>query len=176
MDEGWAGFGDWLGTGSIGTRSREYLPFKQARAFVRGLGLTSGAQWFAYAQSDEKPHDIPGNPGGTYRDRGWRGMGDWLGTGRVSNHLREYRPFNQARKAVRGLGLKSAAEWFAYTKSGNKPDDIPANPHGTYRERGWAGMGDWLGTGRVANQRREFRPFKQARTFAHALGLKSQSD
>ena len=55
-------------------------------------------------------------------------MGDWLGTGTVATHLRQYRSFKEARAFVRGLGLKSEAEWRDYCKSGKKPDDIPANP------------------------------------------------
>jgi hypothetical protein len=62
-------------------------------------------------------------------------------------------PFKKARALVRSLGLKSVAEWSAYCKSGKKPDDIPASPRQTYLNEGWAGMGDWLGTGRVAAPR-----------------------
>jgi hypothetical protein len=46
--------------------------------------------------------------------------------------------------------LKSGAEWYSYSKSGQKPDDIPAHPRKTYADVGWAGMGDWLGTGTTA--------------------------
>jgi len=43
------------------------------------------------------------------------------------------------------LGLKSRKEWRDYSKSGKKPDDIPANPDNTYKNKGWNGWGDWLG-------------------------------
>ena len=75
---------------------------------------------------------------------------------------------------MRGLGLKSQAEWRDYCKSGKKPDDIPANPHQIYANDGWAGMGDWLGTGTVATHLRQYRSFKEARAFVRSLGLKSQ--
>ena len=78
-------------------------------------------------------------------------MGDWLGTGTVAHRLRQYRSFKEARAFVRSLGLKSGTEWRDYCKSGKKPDDIPANPNKTYAEDGWVGMGDWLGTGAVAD-------------------------
>ena len=35
-------------------------------------------------------------------------------------------------------------EWVAYTKSGQKPDDIPAYSSGTYKDKGWVGFADWL--------------------------------
>ena len=51
---------------------------------------------------------------------------------------------------MRRLGLKSRDEWRAYCKSGKKPADIPAIPNQTYADAGWAGLGDWLGTGTLA--------------------------
>jgi hypothetical protein len=55
-------------------------------------------------------------------------MGDWLGTGKIADRLRQFQPFKKARSFVRGLGLKSQSEWYAYSKSGQRPEDIPSNP------------------------------------------------
>jgi Phage-integrase repeat unit len=73
---------------------------------------------------------------------------------------------------VHTLHLRSDAEWKAYLKSGKKPDDIPSTPNKVYIDDGWAGIGDWLGTSRVAAQLRQYRSFEKARAFARALGLK----
>jgi superfamily II DNA or RNA helicase len=173
---GWSNWGDWLGTGTVATQLRSYRPFEKARAYVRGLGMTSQAGWKAYCKSGDKPDDIPVNPNDTYADEGWVGLGDWLGTKRVATQLRRYRLFEEARAYVRGLGLKSFPKWLAYCKSGGKPDDIPANPNNVYRHKGWVGWGDWLGTGRIADRERVYRPFQQARDFAQSLKLKTGAD
>jgi hypothetical protein len=60
--------------------------------------------------------------------------------------------FTKARAFAHALGLKSNAEWRKYCKSGKMPDDLPAKPHHKYAGIGWAGMGDWLGTGNVSRQ------------------------
>ncbi len=101
-------------------------------------------------------------PNRTYADKGWRGYGDWLGTGNIANFLKQYRPFHEARAFVHKLKLKSQDEWRAFCKGempklGRRPVDIPACPNETYADRGWAGMGDWLGTGNVANQLKKSR-------------------
>ena len=173
---GWAGLGNWLGTGIVATHLREYRPFKEARAFVHSLGLKTRAEWHTWTKSGKKPNDIPSSPDNVYANQGWAGMGDWLGTGTISNSLREYRSFEEARAFVQSLGLKSETEWRAYRKSGKKPNDIPANPNRTYAEDGWAGVGDWLGTGTIAPRLREYRPFKEARAFVHSLKLKSNAE
>jgi hypothetical protein len=43
LQSGWSGYGDWLGTGSIGSWNHKFQPFKKARAFARGLKLNPGA-------------------------------------------------------------------------------------------------------------------------------------
>ncbi len=175
-DEGWIGVGDWLGTGTIASRDMVFRPFKEARTFVHTLGLKSQKEWLEYCKSEEKPDDVPARPGETYKDEGWIGMGDWLGTGTIANFNKVFRPFKEARTFVHTLGLKSQKEWLEYCKSEEKPDDVPAGPDKTYKDEGWIGMGDWLGTGTIASRDMVFRPFKEARTFVHTLGLKSQKE
>ena len=70
----------------------------------------------------------------------------WLGTGTIAPRLRKYRTFNEARKFVRSLKLKSGEEWKAYKRSGKLPIDIPVAPQHAYLKKGWQGMRDWLGT------------------------------
>ena len=97
-------------------------------------------------KSGKRPVDIPAAPYSTYRDKGWTSWGDWLGTGAIAPFKGVFRPFKQARAYARSLGLKSGSEWRAFAKSGKLPVDIPADPYGTYRDKGWKGIKDWLGT------------------------------
>jgi hypothetical protein len=185
-NKGWRGYGDWLGTGTVAPQLRKYRPFRESRAFVRGLNLKSMAEWRAFSKGKmprlgRLPNDIPAKPERAYAEHGWRGAGDWLGTGRVSNQLKQYRTFLRARAFVLGLKLESVAEWKAFCKGKMShlrglPEDIPTNPNVTYAEEGWKGYGDWLGTGRVADQFREYRPFHEARAFARSLKLKSETE
>lgn len=62
-----------------------WMPFDEARACVRSLGLRNSREWTNYCtgrlrKKPEKPKDIPANPHKIYADRGWAGMVDWLGT------------------------------------------------------------------------------------------------
>jgi hypothetical protein len=145
-NEGWTSLGDWLGTGRIADRLRQYRDFTQARQFVRSVGLKSAQEWRDYCRSGNKPEDIPSLPEKTYSENGWKDYGDWLGTNTVATRSRIYRPFKEARAFVHGLGLRSESEWRAYCNSGNKPSDIPRAVATIYANDGWRGMSDWLGT------------------------------
>lgn len=84
-NEGWAGWRDFLGkipsedAASPGLSSRKWRTFEEARGYVKALKLTGIEQWRQWADSSEKPFDIPKTPSYAYRDLGWAGMSDWLG-------------------------------------------------------------------------------------------------
>ena len=98
-----------------------WMPFIDAREFVRKLGLNSSTEWRkfvkgAYLDKPLKPSNIPTNPNQIYKDVGWKNMGDWLGTGTIASRLMKYRKFEDAKDFVRKLQLRSQAEWTNYVK------------------------------------------------------------
>jgi superfamily II DNA or RNA helicase len=184
--KGWNGWGDWLGTGSIAPTLRNFLPFQEARAFVHRLKLKNQSEWNDYCKSKMpekgmRPANIPTAPHQKYSDFGWKSMGDWLGTGRIADKLKQYRPFNAAREFAHQLNLSSHTEWKDFCNGkmphkGTLPDDVPASPHQVYKHSGWKSYGDWLGTNRIADRLKTYRPFLEARTFARSLNLKTVSE
>jgi hypothetical protein len=60
-------------------RRRDYRPFEEAREWVRRQNLRSAAAYRAWAQSGQRPADIPQHPEQLYRSTGWVGWADWLG-------------------------------------------------------------------------------------------------
>ena len=144
-NKGWIGLGDWFGTGAVANRLRKYRSFKEARKFARSLKLKSQNEWSEFAKSGKLPNDIPASPSGVYKNKGWIGDGDWLGTGNIAPANRSYKSFTKARKFVRSLKLKTHKEWVEYGRAGKLPEDVPRKPERVYKERGWNGIRDWLG-------------------------------
>jgi len=189
-DQGWINNGDWIGTGTIATFEMEFRPFKEAREFVHGLNLNGQNEWNLYARGKltvkgkpKKPDDIPKNPHLVYANKGWINLGDWLGTGTIATKNRKYWSFKKARKFVRSLSLKNATEWKQYAKGElkvkgkpKKPADIPSAPWHYYEDKGYKSIGDWIGTGRIADNKKVWRPFEEAREFARGLKLASAKE
>jgi hypothetical protein len=82
----------------------------------------------------------------------------------------KFLPFYEARAFVRMLKLKNQKEWTTYCKTGNKPAEIPYSPDRTYKKE-WKGIGDWLGTGTIANRNRTYLLFEEAKKIVHSLKL-----
>ena len=171
---GWLGWGDWLGTDNITPGKITWRSFKEAREFAHSLKLQSVKEWREWSKTDLRPTAIPADPGKVYKDVGWEGMGDWLGTGNVNPRTITWRPFEEAREFAHSLKLQSGREWREWSKTDLRPTAIPADPRRTYKDVGWEGMGDWLGTGNVQPGTIIWRPFEEAREFVRRLELKGQ--
>jgi len=165
----WKNLGDWLGTGNIATFDRKYMSFSNAKRFVHSLGLINREEWKRYYKTKNVRADLPLRPDAVYETE-WNGWGDWLGTGTIANQERKFRSYEEARRYVHKLHLKSFREWKLYYKSGKKPMDIPSNPVRTYKKE-WKNLGDWLGTNAVAPQNMRYRNFSDARKFVQELNF-----
>ncbi len=151
----------------------QWMLFEEARELVCGLELGNQKEWNLYCKSVNKPNNIPSNPDKVYLNKGWVSFGDWLSTGRIQAQLIKYRDFEEAKFFIHNLKIKGEKEWREYCKSGNLPFDIPKNPIQTYKNFGWKSYGDWLGTGSISNNKKEFLKFQEAKEFAKSLKLTS---
>lgn len=169
-DSGWVSWGDWLGTGTIALSKIKYLPFENARDFIRTIKFKSVSD---YRNWNNLPNDIPYSPHHVYQNNGWVSWSDWLGTEVIATQNIKFISFSEAKKFVVELRLSGQEEWNLYAKSGNKPRNIPSNPSKAYKDNGWIDWGDWLGTGTIANSKREFLPFEDAKNFIQTLNIYS---
>ena len=155
---------------------KKFRNFEDAKKFVQTIGLKGQKDWVEYCKSSNKPSDIPANLDKTYKNKGWTTMGDFLGTNTVATFNRKYKTFEDAREFVQTIGLKSGKEWGEYCKTGNKSDDIPSAPWRIYKNKGWTNWGDFLGTGNIFRQKKQYRSFQDAREFVQTLGLKGAKE
>jgi len=195
LHEGWVSMADWLGLSleeqaailrerkaKMNPKSSNFLPFAEAREYVRRLGLR---EWHIYSRT-KRPLFLPSDPNRTYLHEGWVSMADWLGLSLEEQAaiLRERKakrnakrsnffPFAEAREYVRRLGLRNNAEWLAWRKT-SRPDFIPSSPDQHYRNTGWQSMADWLGlvgSTTPRKRKRDFLPFEEAREQVRQLGF-----
>ena len=65
-------------------------------------------------------------------------------TKKAKNPEAKYRPYAEALKWARTLGLKDRFAWNRFCKEGNCPADIPVRPNAIYKE--WVNFDLWLDT------------------------------
>ena len=70
--------------------------------------------------------------------------------------------------------IPSQNKYTLFTRRKSWLNSIPKHPERHYKNNGWISWGHYLGTGKVADQLKEFRLFKDARSFVHSLKLRDQ--
>jgi len=86
-----------------------------------------------------------------------------------------WRSYEEAKKYVKSLKLKNQVEWIKFSKSNEKPKDIPSYPNQAYKDQ-FEGMGIFLGTGFVHPKKRNYCNYLEAKKYANDLGVKNSKD
>jgi hypothetical protein len=148
-NSGWISMGDWLGTGAVAHRCKNFKSFEDARTYVRSLNFEKINDWIIFSKSGKRPQDIPSNPNIFYSE--WVSFHDWIGVEKLSMASRCNRRYNliynrfiDARNYVWSLNLKTKRAWKEYCISGKKPKNIPFHPNVSYKHRGWVSWDNWL--------------------------------
>jgi superfamily II DNA or RNA helicase len=166
--------GEWKGWPDFLSYQRkhkwDFLPFEEAREFVRKLNLNNSKDWAEYTKSKVFPKNIPKAPGMVYIDK-WVGLGDWLGTGRIADHKRDFLSFDDARKLARSFNFKRMMEWKKFQNSKDFPINLPKSPDNVFKDKGWTSWPDFLGY-----DKQEFYTYEEARKLVHSFNLKSQNE
>jgi len=92
---------------------------------------------------------------------------------RRSGKFSDYISFNEAKKIVSKLKIKSLKDWRDLSITVKKNNNLPSIPERQYKNE-WKGWGDFLGTGRISTI--YFKNFIQARKFARNLKLRSSAE
>ncbi len=196
-NHGWSGWNDWLGIKELvdfkeqprtllfnddsrdslwsGKEASKWMNFHEACQIVRGYGFEYEEEWNLFvngkfSKRELLPDNIPMNPDQVYRFIGWKGWKDWL----VQPEKQiEYSEFYKAREFVRSCRIPDKGSWRDFLR-GNASLmkkytlKLPARPHLEYRNSGWDGWEDWLGT------ELNFHDFISTKKFVHSLKLKNK--
>ena len=123
-------------------------------------------EWNEFANSENRPHQIPYNPQRRYKDvwneRG--GLGGFLGTNRISDNLKEYPPYDEVKKEVQKYNLKSKREYNELWDKGKFPD-FPKTINNTYKDE-FVDYADFLGIKPIRSKRRKIGTYEEHQEFA----------
>ena len=159
----------------VQTSSHKWMSFEEAQALIQKVGLTSLIQFQQWSKSGERPKDFPSNPSIIYKEE-WTGWGDFLGTGNIApSRKKEFMSFEEAKVFIRNEGIQSSVEFNKWKREGKRPEDFPSNPNIIYKEN-WTGWRDFLGTGSMAYNNKEFMSFEEAKIFIQSEGIQTSTE
>ena len=89
--------------------------------------------------------------------------------------MKHWWSYEKDKTWVQKMKIKTEINFNKLHKAGKLPSGIPSSPRTVYKKE-WKGWGDFLGTGRVANQNRKFRSYDGASSFGKKIGVKTQDE
>jgi len=160
---------DWLGTKPGYLGKNNYLPFEEAREYVRGLNLKNQSEYSKWSNSKDRLYSIPGNPKKIYDGKGWMGFSDWLGT-KIGRKYGEYKTMDEVVEYIKSIGVKSNKEWRLIKKSEGfcLPVDIPSEPDNVFDNFSWT----LVSGGIKRNKKNEHVSYEECKKYARGLNLK----
>ena len=160
----------------MNAEKKVYLPYKEARKFIKKFRFASRYDWVVFCYSINKDNKLlPLNANEVY-ENDWVSWKEFLGFKRKVPFL----SLEEAKQEVQKLKLGGLKEWKLYCNwnpedIGLKPANIPASPHIYYQKTGWKGYSDFLGNDNTNFISKDFRSFESARKYCRALGLTSSA-
>ncbi len=148
--------------------------YQEAKKTVQYLKIESGRQYENLYNQKKLPLDLPAAPAYYYKNKGWKTWGEFLGTGRIADQLKEFVNFNELRKIVRQLKFKNSAEYAKNYKKIDHSKFIPHSPASVYKNKGWVNWADFLGTKKVQNV--DYWSFEKSKKYIKRFKLKNQYD
>jgi superfamily II DNA or RNA helicase len=165
-------FLDWYDF--LGIDKKIYLNFNDAKKYLKRFNFNSYQDFKRLYKKNKITKNIPINLEHKYRiDKSWKGLTDFLSLERRSGKFTNYISFNEAKKIVSKLKIKSLEDWRNLPLKIKKNNNLPSIPERHYKKK-WKGWGDFLGTGRISAI--YFKKFFEARKFARSLKCKSSSE
>jgi hypothetical protein len=160
-------------------KSSRWLTFEEARDFVRKQKLETVTTYRLWSKRGDRPRNIPSNPRKIYKDK-WISWSDFIGNGRAGCKRRrskwKWLTFEEARDFLRKQNLGSKRNYHKWSKSGDRPRDIPSHPDQVYNDK-WISWADFLGYTRYTRGKRSnWLSFEEARDFVRRKGLNSYTE
>ncbi len=130
----WKGLNDFFGTKS----SKNYLLFEDAIKYVQKLKIDTSREYKKKIKKQNLDF-LPNTPNYFYKQKGWKNWNHFLGN--------EYLEYNDAKKLVKKLKIRTNREYAIKTKLNNFPRNLPKSPANVYgkNNNGWKSWPDFLG-------------------------------
>jgi hypothetical protein len=164
--------------GDLGGHGTLYnISYDDCKKYIQNnLNIKSKVQW--RKNIIDIPEFIPKEPRLVYLKRGWISWGDFLGSNNTQDNLKakKYISYDEAKLYIKKLNIKTIVDWK--NRLTEIPENIPNRPDRFYKKRGWVSWGDFLGTGRIANQNKKYTylSYDDAKNYIQTNNIKSISD
>ena len=157
-NNGWTNWYDFFGT----EIPNFYSTYFEAKNATYELGIKSHKMYKQRYKEDPK---LPSHPDGTYKNNGWKNWYEYFSINRIAH----YPTYEEAKNAVRKLGIKSNT---AYKKYHYNDPRLPYSPQIIYKNKGWISFHEFLGI----SPAKKYQTYIEAKNAVLKLNIRSEKE
>jgi hypothetical protein len=135
----------------------KYFSYQESKEYLKSFQIESSYKFYRLVKSgsfDPRINKRPFDYFNTKNRKDWISWEDFLSFSKSEVLENKYLKFDDAKKIVHELRLKSQNDWNEWCKSQDmKMLKIPTNPNVVYKNSGWLSYSDWLGTVSYLNKK-----------------------
>lgn len=133
---------------------KSFLSYDEAKKVIHKFKLKSLSEFNKMCKEGKIPNNIPVGFIHYYKKYGINvSVGEFLGNGEIAPQNKTFVSYKECKAFVKKYKIKSQKEFNILKKQNKRPDYIPSNPDKAYKKTNeWKSWGEFLGTGRIANQ------------------------
>jgi hypothetical protein len=120
------------------------MTYEDAKELLHPLKLGSIDEFKELCKQGKLPN-VPHDPYGLFKDRGWVDWADLLGYPRRRLRSTDRLPYQEAKKIIQSLKVTNQKQFQKLSSQKKLPKGIPGNPARIYRGKGWSDWANFLG-------------------------------
>jgi hypothetical protein len=161
---------DFLGNDNIAAKDKKFYSYEECQDYLLNKNIDSKEKFENWRKLKENKL-VPTRPDSTYK-KDWKSWGEFLKTGRISDIEKHnlFLSYEDAKIFLKSYDFKTEEEFYKWTKSENRPHNIPASPRKTYGSN-FISMGDFLSNGNY--HFKEYFSYQECREFVQTLNFNS---
>jgi len=151
-------------------KKTDFVSYTECRKYVVENNIKTKDEYIKI----KHPNNIPTNPNSFYKEE-WSDWGTFL-RGEKSRKSIIYYSYEECKQIIKKFNITSKSKWFKEINNIITEDNrIPYSPLKTYKDD-FIGWGDFLSTGRIQDNMKQYLSFEETKTFVQKLNLKSSDE
>lgn len=139
IKKGWISWGDFLNTINKNSKIVDYVSYDEAKKLLKTFNIKSINEYRQKIKEKLIQLKIPYRPERYYKKKGWISWCNYLSNNNVANQNKEFVNFENFKKIIKYLNIKSYSEFKKIRKNICKKYNLPTNPNIVYKNLGWFG-------------------------------------
>ena len=131
----WISWGHFLNTGTVHNPLKNCTPYNEAKEIISKMGIKTIVEYTKLHKEGKISKEIPLKPNRRYKiNNEWESWGEFLGPSAIKCQHREYLSYEEFKKELQRLKIKTYKQLVEYINSQNGTCNLRTHPERHYKD------------------------------------------